>query len=82
MVLKNKGVLKERVEYHLIRQMKETKNPISSAAMSLDRLQIDYMEKGYHQTVLISPVRKKEFIEKLEQYRRYQLANICKRVYT
>ena len=61
---------KERVEYHLIRQMKETKNPISSAAMSLDRLQIDYMEKGYHQTVLISPVRKKEFIEKLEQYRK------------
>lgn len=61
---------KERVEYHLIRQMKETKNPISSAAMSLDRLQIDYMENGYHQTVLISPIRKKEFIEKLEQYRK------------
>lgn len=61
---------KERVEYHLIRQMKETKNPISSAAMSLDRLQIDYIEKGYHQTVLISPVRKKEFIERLEQYRK------------
>ena len=61
---------KERVEYHLIRQMKETKNPISSAAMSLDRLQIDYMENGYHQTVLISPVRKKEFIERLEQYRK------------
>ena len=59
---------KERVEYHLIRQMKETKNPISSAAMSLDRLQIDYMENGYYQTVLISPVRKKEFIERLEQY--------------
>ena len=61
---------KERVEYHLIHQMKETKNPISSAAMSLDRLQIDYMEKGYHQTVLISPVRKKEFIHRLEQYRK------------
>ena len=61
---------KERVEYHLIRQMKETKNPISSAAMSLDRLQVDYMENGYHQTVLISPVRKKEFIERLEQYRK------------
>ena len=61
---------KERVEYHLIHQMKETKNPISSAAMSLDRLQIDYMENGYHQTVLISPIRKKEFIEKLEQYRK------------
>ena len=61
---------KERVEYHLIRQMKETKNPISSAAMSLDRLQIDYVERGYHQTVLISPVRKKDFIERLELYRK------------
>ncbi len=61
---------KERVEYHLIRHMKETKNPISSAAMSLDRLQIDYMENGYYQTVLISPVRKNEFIERLEQYRK------------
>ena len=61
---------KERVEYHLIHQMKETKNPISSAAMSLDRLQIDYMENGYHQTVLISPIRKKEFIHRLEQYRK------------
>ncbi len=61
---------KERVEYQLIRHMKETKNPISSAALSLDRLQIDYVEKGYHQTVLISPVRKKEFIERLEQYRK------------
>ena len=61
---------KERIEYRMIRQIKETRNPLSSAAMSLDRLQIDYLENGVRRTVLISPVYKKEFIEKLEQYRK------------
>lgn len=60
---------KERVEYGTIRQVKETRNPISSAAMSLDRLQIDYLVRGVHKTVLISPVRKKEFMNRLEQCR-------------
>ena len=49
--------------------MKETHNPLSSAALSLDRIQIDYAENGYHQMVLISPVRKKEFMKKVEEYR-------------
>ena len=61
---------KERIEYSAIRHFKETKNPISSAALSLDRLQIDYIKNGYHQTVLISPVCKKEFMKRLEQYRK------------
>lgn len=61
---------KARISYASIRQVKETKNPLSSAAMSLDRLQIDYLENGVHKTVLISPVRKKEFMEKLDQYRK------------
>lgn len=58
---------KERVPYKTISNVKETKNPLSSAAMSLDRIQIDYTENGRHQMVLISPVRKKEFISKLEE---------------
>lgn len=61
---------KDRIAYASICQVKETKNPLSSAAMSLDRLQIDYLENGVHKTVLISPVRKKEFMEKLEQNRK------------
>ena len=61
---------KERIEYSAIRNFKETKNPISSAALSLDRLQIDYIKNGYHQTILISPVHKKEFMKILEQYRK------------
>lgn len=60
---------KVRVPYESIRNVKETKNPLSSAALSLDRIQIDYMENGRHQIVLISPKRKKEFIKRLEEYR-------------
>lgn len=60
---------KIRVPYEAISSVKATHNPLSSAALSLDRIQIDYTEKGYHQMVLISPVRKKEFMRKIEEYR-------------
>lgn len=60
---------KIRIPYHAISNMKATHNPLSSAALSLDRIQIDYTENGYHQMVLISPVRKKEFMRKIEEYR-------------
>ena len=60
---------KIRIPYDAISNMKATHNPLSSAALSLDRIQIDYMENGYHQMVLISPVRKKEFMKKIEEYR-------------
>lgn len=59
---------KIRVPYESISNVKATHNPLSSAALSLDRIQIDYTENGYHQMVLISPVHKKEFIRKLEEY--------------
>lgn len=58
---------KIRVPYESIRGIKETRNPLSSAAMSIDRIQIDYIENGVHKMVLISPKPKKEFIKKLEQ---------------
>lgn len=61
---------KIRVPYEAIQNMKETHNPLSSAAMSLDRIQIDYTENGIHRMILISPVRKKEFMAKVEEYRR------------
>ena len=60
---------KIRVPYEAISSVKATHNPLSSAALSLDRIQIDYTENGYHQMVLISPVRKKEFMKKIEEYR-------------
>ncbi|MBR2948370.1 MAG: PH domain-containing protein [Lachnospiraceae bacterium] len=61
---------KMRIRYAAIRSVKETKNPLSSAALSLDRLSVSYSQGGKQETVLISPVRKKEFIKKLEEYRK------------
>ena len=61
--------IKARISYGSICGMKETRNPLSSAAMSIDRIQIDYTENGIHRMVLISPVRKKEFMEQVEKYR-------------
>lgn len=60
---------KVRIAYGEIRNVKETKNPLSSAALSLDRIQIDYEKNGIHQMVLISPVQKKEFLKNLEKNR-------------
>ena len=60
---------KVRVRYENIIEMKETFNPISSAALSLRRIQIDYLENGVKRMVLISPVRKKEFMKKIEAHR-------------
>ena len=59
---------KERIKYSRITGMKETYNPLSSAALSLSRIQIDYKnENGGHEMILISPVRKKEFIKKIKE---------------
>lgn len=58
---------KVRVPYETICGIKETRNPISSAALSTDRIQIDYTENGISRMVLVSPRRKKEFIKKIEE---------------
>lgn len=60
---------KVRVRYDDITGVKETFNPLSSAAMSLRRIQIDYVENGVHRMVLVSPVRRKEFMKKIEALR-------------
>lgn len=60
---------KLRVRYKDIVEMKKTNNPLSSAAMSLRRIQIDYVEEDLHRMVLISPVKRKTFIQEIEQKR-------------
>lgn len=60
---------KLRVRYTDIVEVKKTNNPLSSAAMSLRRIQIDYVENDVHRMVLISPVKRKTFIEEIEQKR-------------
>ncbi len=60
---------KARVRYADIVEIKKTHNPLSSAAMSLDRIQIDYLEEGVHRMILISPVKTKAFIKEIESKR-------------
>ena len=60
---------KARVRYADIVEVKKTNNPMSSAAMSLRRIQIDYVEDGVHRMVLISPVNRNTLIEEIEQKR-------------
>lgn len=55
-----------RIKYKDIVGIKETMNPISSAALSLYRIQIDYVENGMHKMVLVSPKQRKEFIQFIE----------------
>lgn len=50
------------IDINTIKKIAETNNPISSPAISLDRLEIKY---GVFNSVIISPKNKKEFIEEL-----------------
>ena len=60
---------KARVRYADIVEVKKTNNPMSSAAMSLRRIQIDYVEDDVHRMVLISPKNRNNFIDEIEQKR-------------
>ena len=60
---------KARVRYADIVDVKKTMNPLSSAAMSLRRIQIDYVEDDVHRMILISPVKRKAFIKEIESKR-------------
>lgn len=50
------------IDINTIKRISETNNPLSSPAISLDRLEIRY---GVSNSVMISPQRKKEFINAL-----------------
>ena len=67
----------EDIPYHDIRSFKETHNPLGSCGLSLDRLGIIYTaQKGRNgnSEVLISPVKKQEFIQELEKRSRIFLS--------
>ena len=57
----------ERIRYEDIVSAKKTYNPISSAALSVRRIQIDYVENGARKMVLISPKNRDGFIEELKK---------------
>ncbi|HFK1681668.1 TPA: PH domain-containing protein [Bacillus tropicus] len=53
------GFVKKRIFIRDIKQISNTKNPIAAHALSFDRLEIVY---GAHQTEIISPKDKAQFI--------------------
>ncbi|EGG83811.1 hypothetical protein HMPREF9477_00882 [Lachnospiraceae bacterium 2_1_46FAA] len=57
---------KQRIAYSSIVNIKETHNPLSAPACSLDRVEIDYVVSGMHKFALISPVHLKMFKKELE----------------
>ena len=56
------GPIKEYVPYKKIISVKESRNPLSSAALSIDRIEI-----RYGSIVLVSPLHKEEFLEELRK---------------
>lgn len=52
-----------RILYSSITNIKKTSNPLSSAALSTKRIQIDYVNQGSHGMILISPKDRDAFIQ-------------------
>jgi membrane protein YdbS with pleckstrin-like domain len=62
-------LLSVHIPYDRITEIKETKNPLASLALSLDRLEIQWKTGTWSDTVLISPKNKQEFIGLLAKKR-------------
>jgi hypothetical protein len=54
-----------RIDIHHIDEITPTRNPMSSPALSLDRLELRYREEGRSRTMLVSPSEKRRFVEAL-----------------
>lgn len=58
------GLVRQRIPYEKIRSVGPSHNPLSSPALSLRRLRVDY-GSGVFSFVLISPQRRDEFLSAL-----------------
>lgn len=65
-LLVKSGPFRWEVPITQITSITPTSSPLSSPALSLDRLRIDY---GHRQSILISPKDKERFLEELEARR-------------
>lgn len=65
-LLVKSGPFKWQVPIEQITSIKPTSNPLSSPALSLDRLRIDY---GRDRSIMISPKDKRQFLQDLEARR-------------
>lgn len=63
-LLVRSGPLTWRIALSDIQSVSATKNPLSSPALSLDRLRIDY---GRMQSVMVSPADKQAFLDAIKQ---------------
>lgn len=66
-ILVRSGPFRWRIPIHEIEDIQPTRNPLSSAALSLDRLNITYSGGRW---MMISPKNKDEFLAELERARR------------
>jgi Bacterial PH domain len=64
-VLARSGPFRFRVPLNGIREVRPTRNPLSSPACSLDRLRIDYEVGGRVRWLLVSPKDKEGFLRAL-----------------
>ena len=64
-LLVRSGLLRYHVPLDGIESVRPSHNPLSSPAMSLDRLRIDYRVKGHKRVILISPADKSGFLDQL-----------------
>ena len=58
------GLMRSRIPYAAIKAVSPTRNPLSSPALSLDRLHID-CDRNFGHGVNISPKEKQRFLEEL-----------------
>lgn len=58
------GICRQRVPLAEIRAVSPTRNPLSSPALSLDRLHVRFGD-GFFKAVLISPAEREEFLRHL-----------------
>lgn len=58
------GLCRQRIPLSAIREVRRTHNPLSSPALSLDRLHVQYGE-GFFKAVMISPADQKGFLNQL-----------------
>lgn len=60
------GVCRQNVLFQNILEVRPTRNPLSSPALSLDRLHIQFA-KGIFKAVMISPAQREQFLSHLAQ---------------
>jgi hypothetical protein len=59
--------INKQINIKTIRSVRPTKNPLSSPALSIDRLEIVYQSGMDEKITLISPKEKEKFISKLKE---------------